>query len=142
MQNNQSINPNTNQAFKYQVIRSVPRVVSGANSPATCTSPATAPNTESLVTTFPETGLSNCSLFIVKNPTTLTADPSYAANKICFNPSTTPGRQYAALSCQTYGKSSYAFFWNDMGGHVDDFDYNNGVVLVNCSAVPKVILIN
>lgn len=142
MQNNQNINPNTNQAFKYQVIKSVPKVVSGANSPATCASPATAPNAEKLVTTFPEVGSSNCSLFIVKNPTTLTADPSYAANKICFNPSTTPGRQYAALSCQTYGKSSYAFFWNDMGSFVDDYDYNNGVVLVNCSAVPKVILIN
>lgn len=137
MQNNTNINPSTNEAFKYQVITSVPKVVGGANSPTICASPATDSNAEKIVTTYPETGASNCSLYIVKNPTTLGA-----AFNTCFNPSTTPGRQYAALSCQNYSKSSYAFFWNDMGGYYDDYDYNDGVLVVDCAAVPNVILIN
>jgi Flp pilus assembly protein TadG len=142
LQNNTSIDPITNQQFRYQVVTSIPKLVNGVNSPATCTDAALSLNAEKLVTTYPTTGESNCSLYIVKDPMVLTPDPSYANNKKCFNPSTTPGRQYAALSCQNYGKSSYAFFWNDMSGFVDDTDYGNGTLLVNCAAVSKVILID
>lgn len=142
IQNNTMINLATNRSYQTQVITSVPHVANGVNSPTTCTNAADSPNAELLVTTFPTTGNSNCALYIVKDPTVLAPDPSYKNNNVCFDPVNTPGQKYAALSCQNYGKSQYAFFWNDMSGGVDDTDYGNGTLLVNCAAVSNVVLIN
>lgn len=140
IQNDTRINPDTNKMYRRQIIPSVPQVANGMNSPSDCPNPTSSANAENLVTTYP-TGL-NCSLYIAKDPGSLTPNPSYAQNKQCFSPASTPGQQYATLSCQNYGKSNYVLFWNDMSGNNDDMDYGNGTLSVNCSAVAKILLIN
>lgn len=140
-----------NTAINQQVIPSIPQVAKGVNTPSSCTDPFAWNNIEKFATAYVATGKTNCSLYIVKNPTVLTPDPSYHNNNTCFEPTNTTGKQYAALSCQNYGKSVYAFFWNDMGGSAakksgpangDDTDYGNGTLIINCAAVSNVILIN
>ncbi len=144
MQGNLNIDPDTNMQFRFQVILSVPTVNNGVNTPNTCLNPTYSSNLEKLVTTYPTTGSSNCSLYIVKNPPIpLLPDATYKANHTCFDPANTPGQEYAALSCQNYSGNSYAFFWNDMSGiRSDNYDYNDGTLLINCAATSKVILIN
>ena len=98
------------------------------------------------VTTYPTSGATNCALYIAKDPTSLSPDPSYKSNNVCFTPAATPGYQYSALSCQNYAGHNYAFFWNDMGGKAadlkDDTDYANGVLQIACSGPSHVLLIN
>jgi Flp pilus assembly protein TadG len=139
MQRNTFINPATTLAYQIQVITSVPQIVAGANSPTNCIDAAKGVNAELLVTTYPATGNSNCSLYIAKDPAAVAVDPAYAGK--CFDPTDTPGQRYAAMSCQSYGKGKYAFFWNDMSGGGDDKDYNDGMVVVTCDAVANVVLI-
>lgn len=102
-------------------------------------------------TTYPATGNTNCALIIVKDATSTT--PPSSLTNTCYTPSATVGREYAALSCQNYGVSRYTFFWNDMGGgcdtkndpncvNGDDKNYANGTLVLNCSAVQKIVLIN
>ena len=95
---------------------------------------------EYLISTYPPTGSTNCSLYIIKDP--ISSTPPYTGS--CYTPSTTPGQQYGTLSCQNYGKSNFTFFWNDMGGGAgtDDKDYGNGTLTINCSGTPKILLIN
>jgi Flp pilus assembly protein TadG len=40
----------------------------------------------------------------------------------------------AAPSCAHLGTTSYRYFWNDMGGGRDDFDYNDAVYNFSCSS--------
>ena len=98
---------------------------------------------EFLTTTFPTTGSTNGSLFILKQDANsayiLPASTGYAGQR--FTPANTPGAQYAALSCQSYGSSMFTFYWNDMSGHSDDLDYGNGSVRVSCTGPSFVILI-
>ena len=128
--------------------------------PVVCPSPYSASNpanTRQMVTSYPTSGATNCALYIVKDPTSLQPDPSYANTShyspTCFTPSSTPGYQYAALSCQNYAGHKYAFFWNDMSGDnganpkqnippSDDTDYGNGTIVVACSGASYVLLIN
>lgn len=105
--------------------------VSSANPPTTCT------ESRDMATTFPTSGASNCSLYIQMDPVLpAQPNPNYRGNKTCWTPSATPGRQYAALSCQGFAGHTFAFFWNDMGGSLhagDDTDYGNGTTIVSCS---------
>ena len=139
-QNDTRVNPDTSKAYQTQIVPSVPQVANGANSPTNCPNPTSDPNTEKFASNLPAG--SNCSLYIVKDTSNLTPDPTYRNNNKCFSPSATPGWQYSILSCQSYGKSNFVFFWNDMSGGADDTDYGNGTLSVNCSAVPKILLIN
>ncbi len=135
-----------------QNVRSVPEVKfdandqNGINNPTTCDNAAAGKVVPtSFRTKYPETDLTNCSLYIAIDPTGLNSpqpDPSF--NGKCFSPSATPGQKYATLSCQNYGKSSFAFFWNDMGGTAgtDDKKYDDANLVIKCAASPKIILIN
>ncbi len=151
-----------------QDVRAVPEVLydannKGSDNPTTCTddttSTATAKKTPHQAvspTTYPTpdpanpTGSpTNCSLYIVRDPTIDPTDPNSpypiaSNNGTCFSPYSTPGQLYATLSCQNYGNSTFAFFWNDMGGRAgtDDKDYGNATMIVKCAAAPKIILIN
>jgi hypothetical protein len=62
--------------------------------------------------------------------TTYTNPPQ---NGTCFSPAATPGLQFAAPTCQTLGGNTYAFWWNDMGGKIDDLDYNDAYFTVSCT---------
>ena len=141
-----------------QVIPSMPRVVNSQNQSTNCTGLISSNPTETFSTKYPTSGTTNCSLYIVKDPADLDLSSANAKadNKGCYNPTSTTNlisvttKKYADLSCQNYGKSRYAFFWNDMGGgdfgryppNADDTDYYNGTLFVNCAAISNVILIN
>lgn len=134
-----------------QSIQSIPQVVGGVSIPFSCIDPITKkqnPSPKQLNTSYPTS--MNCSLYVDKDPTNVknpSPDATYSGS--CYSPSQTRGREYAALSCQNYGKSNYVFYWNDMGSgptnkpnDADDKDYDDGVLVINCSAVGKIILIN
>lgn len=111
--------------------------------------------------TYPNSGNDNCSLFIAKSATPgLPATPQF--DGACFNPASTPGAQYAAASCESYGSNYFTFFWNDMGGAVyDGYNYEpdsnayvtqdgyyvgpqasgDGTVQLNCSGASHVVLV-
>lgn len=112
--------------------------VSSANPPTACN------DTKSVATTFPASGATNCSLYIVKNPSFTQPDSGYKGKNTCWTPLATPGREYAGLSCHGFAGQTFAFFWNDMGGFNggDDTDYGNGTVIVSCSGSTTVRLIN
>lgn len=63
----------------------------------------------------------NCSLQVVTNLAAIT--------KGCL--SSTPS--LGAFSCATAGTTPYYFAWNDMGGAIDDTDFNDAVYEVACS---------
>lgn len=124
-----------------QVVKATPQVANGVNTPAACTKPAPAGNYQRYYTSYPTSGSTNCSLYIVRDPASLTPDSAYVGS--CFSPSNTPGQNYAILSCQSFSGHKFAFFWNDMGGaNYDDKDYGNGTLTINCTGQPRVILIN
>ena len=119
--------------------------------PATCNAAAST-NDQFFTTTYPSTGSSNANLYILVGA----AGSSYIAPTNTgyrgqrFVPASTPGQQYAALSCQAYGNNVFTFYWNDMGGSSgstdangasDDLDYDNGNVRVACSGASFVLLI-
>ena len=137
----------------YQFVASVPAYGNGSGqagsraNPSTCSNDsisnwATSGNIAVLATTYPTGGNTNCNLYIVKNPSSTSPNPSYKNNNVCFTPTATQGRQYASLSCQAYSGAQYGFFWNDMGGTTDDTDYGNGTLVVTCDATAKVVLID
>lgn len=41
---------------------------------------------------------------------------------------------YAAVNCSDAAGKTLTFYWNDMGGGTDDYDYNDAVYKVACSA--------
>ena len=159
--NTQNINPATGYSYATQI---VPAVLTNSNGKgkdfdpgATQVTPVDCPNAystsnptnaETMVTTYPDNGVTNCSLYIVKDPTSLQPDASYKNNSsytspTCFTPSNTPGYQYSALSCQNYAGHNYAFFWNDMSGRYgDDTDYGDGILQISCAGASHVLLIN
>lgn len=116
--------------------------VSTANPPTICN------DTTNLTTEFPP---ENCSLYIVRDPSPSTPlpDPIYTGgwgvnDHKCWPPSSTPGRLYAALSCQGFAGHTFVFLWNDMGGSYarkDDTNYGDATTTVSCSGVSKVQLI-
>jgi hypothetical protein len=140
MQADTLTNPATKLAYNKQLIQAVPTVAGGLT---TCPkNTVAAGNAEVLTTTFPASGKTNCSLYIVKDSTSQTPDPSYINNNVCWTPAATQGRAYAGLSCQSFAGHSFTFFWNDMGGWTDDTDYGNGTLKVSCSGPTSVQLIN
>jgi hypothetical protein len=93
-------------------------------------------------TTYRTTGDDNCSLYIGYSATAGYTPPSAAYAGSCFDPASTPGEQYAALSCQSFGSGYYTYYWNDMGGEAPDNDnYGDGVVQISCAAAAHVLLI-
>lgn len=163
LQQNNNINPATGYSYATQVIPAVltnntgkgkdynykatpvtpvdcPEAYSTPNRPGTL---STTSNAERLVTTYPANGATNCSLYIAKDPGSLSAIGSYSGKNTCFTPANTPGYQYSALSCQNYAGHNYAFYWNDMGGrYTDDTNYNNGTLQISCAGASYVLLIN
>ncbi len=163
LQANSNINPSTGYSYATQIIPAVltnnsgngkdfnykasqvlpvdcPNAYSTPKVPGT---PAGTPNAERMATTYPATGATNCSLYIVKDPGSLSAVGSYSGSNTCFTPANTPGYQYSALSCQNYAGHNYAFYWNDMGGRIrDDTNYNNGNLQIACTGASYVLLIN
>ncbi len=153
--NTNSFNPATGYSYATQVVPAVPKTGKtfdpmATKAATTCVNAGLPPNTETAVSSYPVTGATNCALYIVRDPTSLLPDPSYAYNNTCFTPAGTPGYQYAALSCQNYAGHNYAFFWNDMSGLMpsngsgsgDDTDYKNGTLQIACSGASYVLLIN
>ena len=96
------------------------------------------------MTTFPTSGATNGSLFILEqavgSPFIQASSTGYVGE--FFTPADTPGHQYAALSCQAYGNNVFTFYWNDMGGQgADNLNYQDGTVQVACSGTSFVLLI-
>ncbi|MGI4946606.1 MAG: hypothetical protein ACRYHQ_39620, partial [Janthinobacterium lividum] len=161
LQQDTDTNSSTGYSYATQII---PAVLTNSNgkgkdfistataaSPVPCANPystSSPTNAERMVTTYPASGATNCSLYIVKDPTSLTPNASYKNNSsysspTCFTPANTPGYQYAALSCQNYAGHNYAFFWNDMSGRYgDDTDYGDGTLQISCAGASHVLLIN
>ena len=135
-----AINATTGLSAALQSIPAVPMIGSGVQKCPDNT--YAAGNVKLMATTFPTTGNTNCSLYIVKDPTTLTPNPTYVHNNVCWTPAATQGRAYAGLSCQSFAGHNYAFFWNDMGGRTDDTDYGNGTLQISCKGPTSVLLIN
>ena len=135
---------------KAQIISAVPKTnknfdptVTQASTPVACPDTTSSANTKSIVSAYPTSGATNCALYIVRDPTSLYPNSSYANNNACFTPSNTPGYQYSALSCQNYSGHNYAFFWNDMsGGSPDNTDYFDGTLQISCSGASRILLIN
>ena len=135
-----NLNQDTQKANNVQVIKPIIAIGAIVTQSDPCYKGSNKIAPEYRITSYPSTGNTNCSLYIIKDPTSSTAP--YTGS--CYTPSATPGQQYGTLSCQNYGKSNFAFFWNDMGGGAgtDDKDYGNGTLTVNCSGTPKILLIN
>ncbi len=135
-----------------QVVPAVPRTTDVFNPNATTPALSLCPNPTStsnpanaepnMKTSFPTSGATNCALYIAKDPASLYPNPSYSGASTCWSPTNTPGYQYAALSCQNYAGHDFAFFWNDMGGPIDNTDYGDGTLQVSCSGASYVMLIN
>jgi hypothetical protein len=93
-------------------------------------------------TTYLAAGDDNCSLYIGYSSTAGYTPPNASYTGSCFDPAGTPGQQYAALSCQSFGSGYYTYYWNDMGGaSSDNKNYVDGVVQISCAAAAHVLLI-
>jgi hypothetical protein len=90
---------------------------------------------------YPVTGSNNCSLYIGASSSSSYVAPTSGS---CYTPGNTPGQQYAAISCQSYGSNYYTFYWNDMGGaSSDDYNYADGIIQLGCNGSGEhVTLIN
>lgn len=139
----QDRNVNTGKDFDYKATPATPVDCADPSSTYWTVPNGAKYNAETLVTSYPTTGATNCALYIARDPTSLYPNGSYAGNNVCFTPGGTPGYQYSALSCQNYAGHNYAFFWNDMSGRYgDDTDYGNGTLQISCAGASYVLLIN
>jgi hypothetical protein len=101
---------------------------------------------EFITSSFPTTGTTNGALIITVQPANSAYIPpaSTGLASVAYTPAATPGAQYSALSCQSFGTNVYTFYWNDMGGNAaygDDLDYNNGTLRIACYGPSFVVLI-
>ncbi len=138
LQTDTQTNPSTGIPYQYQI---VPPVEPNTTTGATCPGLSDGRNYEAGPTTYPTSGNTNCSLYVVRDPGSL--NPPLSGS--CFSPAGTPGQQYAALSCQGFAGHQFAFFWNDMGGTAaggDNKNYGDGTLVVACNGTSRVILIN
>jgi hypothetical protein len=72
----------------------------------------------------------NCSVqtaLTAQIPTSL--NPPTAGS--CFN--TLPAN--SVFSCNSIGGQYVTFYWNDMGGNIDDYDFNDAEISISCSGV-------
>jgi Flp pilus assembly protein TadG len=75
----------------------------------------------------------NCSLMVsVVDPNNLPRTPPVTGQ--CYaNDGSAGGVQYASMTCNAMGGHTYMFWWNDMGGAHDDYDYNDAYYTVSCA---------
>jgi hypothetical protein len=108
---------------------------------STTTNGTTYSNNTSIQMAYPVTGSNNCSLYIGASSSSSYVAPTSGS---CYTPGNTPGQQYAAISCQSYGSNYYTFYWNDMGGaSSDDYNYADGIIQLGCNGSGEhVTLIN
>ena len=74
----------------------------------------------------------NCAIQIIQvDPDNLPREPPYPGK--CFS-ATDPesGSQYANLSCAQIAGRTFMYWWNDMGGRTDDYDYKNLYFTIRC----------
>ncbi len=80
-----------------------------------------------------KTATPNCAVQIalVLDPKKVPTEPPYPG--VCFS-TTDPrsGYQYANMSCSQMAGRTFIYWWNDMGGHGDDYDYKNLYFTVRC----------
>lgn len=74
------------------------------------------------------TEVSNCSL-----QTALTSSLPTSLNPPTSGSCFTSLPSNSTLSCRSIGSQYLTFYWNDMGGNVDDHDYNDAEISVSCS---------
>lgn len=74
----------------------------------------------------------NCALIVQQiDPNNIPSDPPNPGS--CFSMSdTNSGVQFANLSCAQMAGRTFMYWWNDMGGSKDDFDYKNLYFTVKC----------
>jgi len=70
----------------------------------------------------------NCSLQVLPVPNP--ASPPNASSGSCF----TSVSDLATPTCAQLGNQTVKYFWNDMGGGGDDYDYNDAVYTVSCKS--------
>ena len=125
------------QAGNYELLMSAQLSLGNTPSYATDTSAQqiyqlTGANLSQAPTHYSSLGNQNCALQIVQvDPNNLPTLPPYPG--ICLAP-TDPrsGSQYANLSCAQIAGRTFMYWWNDMGGHTDDFDYHNLYYTLRC----------
>jgi Flp pilus assembly protein TadG len=74
------------------------------------------------------TEASNCSL-----QTSLTSSLPTSINPPTSGSCLTSLPSNSTFSCRSIGSQYLTFYWNDMGGNVDDYDYNDAEISVSCS---------
>lgn len=75
----------------------------------------------------------NCSvqIAIVTDPNNVPTNPPYPG--ACFSTSDPlSGVQYANMSCAQMAGRTFIYWWNDMGGSRDDYDYKNLYFTIRC----------
>jgi len=70
----------------------------------------------------------NCSLQVL--PTPNPSNPPASVTGSC----STALPDYAAPTCSQLAKQTMTYYWNDMGGTTDDYDYNDAVYTVTCKS--------
>lgn len=131
----------TNYSSTFPTYNGAPAVPVPSTCPATTTTAGvTVSNSKAVQMTYPTVGNTNCSLYIAASTSSTYVPPSASYNGKCFSPTATPGQQYAAISCQSFGSGYYTFYWNDMGGASvdgrasdDNKNYGDGVVTLACN---------
>lgn len=85
--------------------------------------------------TASSSSIPNCSLLIqIVDPGNLPSTAPTTGSCFATN-STVTGYQYTALTCASMAGKTYMFWWNDMGGSKDDYDYNDAYYTFSCSIV-------
>jgi hypothetical protein len=76
----------------------------------------------------------NCALVIVQvNPNALpTSPPSTEAGRCSVDTDPNAGAQFANLSCQQIAGRTFYYWWNDMGGNPDDYNYDDLAYTLQC----------
>ena len=79
----------------------------------------------------------NCSLIIQAWDTTTTLPSGPPTGGRCFQLNDpVSGSQYATLSCSQMNGRTFIYWWNDMGGQTDDYDYNDISYQFSCNPAP------
>lgn len=74
----------------------------------------------------------NCAIQIqLVDPNKLPTGPPYPGKCLAANDPES-GYQYANLSCNQIAGRTFIYWWNDMGGKSDDFDYKNLYFTLTC----------
>ena len=76
----------------------------------------------------------NCALVVTQiNPTSVPNTlPSGLAGQCYKDTDAASGAQYINMSCQQIAGRTFQYWWNDMGGKPDDYDYGNLIYTLQC----------